>query len=346
MPIKTSYIDEIKLFKERATLVWFLVLLVALGFAPIVGRLIAGDYIVSLLNMVLITSVAAMGLNILTGWTGLISMGHAAFLAIGAYSSALLTGNLSIPFLLALPLSGLIAAVIGFAVGLPALRIKGIYLAIATLAFAAIVDQIILNWDSLTNGADGLVVPKPVIFGFAFSTELRFYYLAALVVIGLTFMAVNLRRTRIGRGFIAVRESDLAAEVMGINLAKYKPLAFTICAFYAGIAGSLYAHHISYIGTEDFTFFLSIEYLVIILIGGIGSIFGSILGAAFMTLFPEIIKMGSDALRPHFPGVASAFPSIRVLIFAATMIFFIIFEPLGLNGYWLKIKRYFSTWPF
>ena len=282
MPIKTSYIDEIKLFKERSTLAWFVVLLVILGFVPIVSRLLWGNYVIYLLNMTLIASVAAIGLNILTGWTGLISIGHAAFLAIGAYSSALLTKNLSMPFLLALPLSGIIAAAIGFAVGLPALRIKGIYLAIATLAFAVIVDHVILHWDSLTNGAEGLTVSKPVIFGFAFSTEIRFYYLATLVVIGLTFVAVNLRRSRIGRGLIAVRESDLAAEVMGINLAKYKTLSFAICAFYAGIAGSLYAHHISYIGTEDFTFFLSIEYLVIILVGGIGSIFGSILGAAFV----------------------------------------------------------------
>lgn len=346
MSLKTSYTDEIKLFESSAALAWFFALLIFLLLAPFLGNLIGGNYIVYLLNAVSITSIAAIGLNILTGWTGLISIGHAAFLAIGAYSSALLTRNLSLPFFLALPLSGVITAAIGFAVGLPALRVKGIYLAIATLAFSVIVDHIILHWNSLTNGADGLAVSKPVVFGFAFSTETRFYYLSVLVVLGLTFVALNLRRCGIGRAFVAVRESDLAAEVMGINLARYKTLAFAVCAFYAGIAGSLYAHHIAYIGPDHFTLFLSIEYLVIILVGGLGSILGSILGATFVTLFPEVIRMGSDILRQRFPGAVSLFPDLRILIFAAAMIFFIAFEPLGLNGYWLKVKRYFSTWPF
>jgi branched-chain amino acid transport system permease protein len=235
---------------------------------------------------------------------------------------------------------------IGLAVGLPALRVKGIYLAIATLGFSVIVEHTILHWDSLTNGSDGLAVSKPAIFGFAFSTETRFYYLAMLVILGLTFVAMNMRRCRIGRAFIAVRESDLAAEVMGVNLAKYKTLSFAVCAFYAGIAGSLYAHHIAYIGPDHFTLFLSIEYLVIILVGGVGSILGSILGTAFFTLFPEMIRIGSDILKQHFPSAVSALPDLRILIFVAMMIFFIIFEPQGLNGYWLKIKRYFSTWPF
>jgi branched-chain amino acid transport system permease protein len=221
---------------------------------------------------------------------------------------------------------------------------KGIYLALATLAAQFIVEHIIVNWEDLTGGANGLTVTRPAIGSLAIDTDAEFYYLAAGLAVLLTFGIANIMRSRIGRALLAVRDSDVAAQAMGVSLARYKTLSFGISAGYAGIAGSLIAYYFGYISPDFFTITHSVEYIVMILIGGLGSIRGSILGALFVTFLPEGIDLLEGAYAEILPGLAH--PDLRSFFLGLALILFIIFEPQGLAGWWQKIRRYWNTWPF
>jgi len=237
--------------------------------------------------MVLIYSIIAMSLNLLMGFGGQISIGHASFMAIGAYSSAIFTLKLGIPFWIALPAAGFFTALIGFGVGLPAVRLKGHFLAVATLGFGVAIPELTMKWDKLTGGFSGLFPEKPVLFGYIFKSDLSLYYLIAVVTLLCTWLMRNLINSRIGRAFVAIRESEVAAAAMGINVPLYKALMFSISAFFTGVAGSLYAHYIGFISPFDFNIGISLTLLAMVVVGGFASIPGSFIGALVLTLIPE-----------------------------------------------------------
>ncbi len=277
---------------------------------PLVTIALDRAYVVYLYNLVMVYVVVTLGLNILTGYTGQISIGHAGFMAIGAYASAIFTGRLGLPFLAAMPLSALAAALIGFGLGVPALRLHGHYLAIATLGFGVATSQLTAVWEGLTGGYQGMKVPVASILGLRFDTDLRFYYLALAISWALVAAAQNLLGTRPGRALMAVRDSEVAAQAMGISLARYKTASFAISAFYAGVAGSMYAHLVRFVSPFDFNLGISLTLLAAIVVGGLGSVPGSVLGAVFMTLLPHAFSRVKN-----LPLVLTGIALILVVLF-------------------------------
>lgn len=339
---KTSYQSDMAIFQTGWVKLWmglFFVLLLVFPF-------ITSSYFIYIINLSGIAIIAALGLNLLTGYTGQISLAHASFLAIGAYSSAILTSDAGLSFWIAMPLSGLIAAIIGLLIGIPALRLKGFYIAIVTLGFALIIEHIIVRWDSLTRGAEGMAVPPIKLGDFVFRTDRGYYFLILFMVIIAVLFAKNLVRTKVGRAFMAIRDRDISAKVIGVDLTKYKIIAFFISSFYAGIAGSLYAHYLAFIGLEHFTLMVSIEYIAMVIVGGMGSILGSIYGALFITLLPEGIRLLTDPLSISYPVLAVRFGDFKAAVYGLIIILFLIFEPDGFYGRWQTIKIYWKNWPF
>ncbi len=306
----------------------------------------ANNYLVSLANLVGIAVIGALGLNILTGFTGQISIGQGAFLGVGAYTAGFLTAKMGLSFWIALPVAGLVTALVGSVFGVPSLRLKGLYLAIATLAAQVIIEFTLIRWEHVTNGVHGLVVPSPVLFGISLNNDRRYYYLILTTAILFTIFTFNLFRTRTGRAFVAIRDRDLAAEVIGINLFLYKMKAFAISSFYVGVAGALWAHYLRIISPEQFTISISIQYLAMVIIGGLGSVMGSIYGAVFITLLPVVLREIAGATSGWIPNIEMIINGLREMIFGITIILFLIFEPDGLAKIWRNIKNYFKLWPF
>jgi branched-chain amino acid transport system permease protein len=275
-------------------------------------------YFVFLLSLILVNAIVAIGLNLLSGYTNQLSFGHAGFLAIGAYTAALLTIHApSMPVPATLLLAGALTAAVGVALGVPCLRLQGLYLAMATLAFGFVVTEVILNLDGLTRGADGLRVPVPRVGAWALRTDAARYYLTAAVAVALVAAAVNLARTRTGRAFLAIRESEIAAESSGVPVAAYKTIAFGVSAFYTGVAGGLFAFVIGYLSPDAFDVFLSVDFVVMIILGGLGSVPGSIVGAAVVTALHDSL---------------AAFQNYRPLIFGAILVACMLFMPGGITG--------------
>lgn len=339
---KRSYSEDEAIFETRFVRICVLGWIIAVFIFPF----FADTYLLDVANQIGVAIIGAIGLNILTGFTGQISIGHAAFLAIGAYTSAILTSKVGLSFWLSLPLAGFITALIGMIFGIPSLRLKGLYLAMATFAAHFITEFTINHWESLTNGTAGILVPPPTIGTFSFDTDQRMYFIIFITVMLLTFCARNLFRTKVGRAFIAIRDRDISAAVMGVNLFKYKLLAFAISSFYAGIAGALLAHHRKIITPENFPIWEAIRYLAMIIIGGLGSILGSIYGAIFMILLDEILRNITTALSGVFPHIVGLLASLREGVFGMTIILFLIFEPDGLAARWHTIRNYWKLWPF
>jgi branched-chain amino acid transport system permease protein len=301
--------------------------------------LVGDPYLMYLINLSCIATVAALGLNLLTGFTGQISLGHAAFFAIGAYCTAILSSKLQLPFWICLPASGLVSALAGLLVGIPCLRLKGLYLAMATMSFGVVVEYVVITWEDVTQGVRGIGVATLDLFGYPLDSTNKLYYFLIVITALAIIAATNLVRTRVGRAFIAIRDRDIAAEVMGVNLTKYKVLAFGIGSFYAGVAGGLYGYVMEYIHPEHFTFLLSVQYLAMIIIGGLGSILGSIFGAIFITIIPEFIKGFAQFLTLLFPIVRDKYDDAwNIASFGLLIMVFLIFEPKGLFGIWIRIR--------
>ena len=339
---KTSYKEDMVLFQTFFSKFWLIAFLIFLCVIPH----FLDNYVLYVCNMIGIAIIGALGLNILTGFTGQISLGHGAFLGIGAYASAYLVMDLGIPFFIAMPCAGLITAMFGMVFGSPSLRLKGLYLAIATLAAQFIIEYLMVHVEPVTNGVLGKMVDFPSIMGFTFDTDLKYFYLIGTVAILATIMSKNIVRTRSGRAFIAIRDQYISAEVMGVNLFKYKLLAFAFSSFLAGIAGSLWAHYVTIITPEHFTIGVSIEYLAMIIIGGMGSIIGSIFGAVFMVLLPEVLRGLSGTLSGEFPMIVNIFAAIKEGVFGLIIIIFLVYEPDGMAHRWQMIKAYWKLWPF
>lgn len=338
---KVSYKADMALFQNLWVKYWLVIFIVIMILAPFyVSR-----YQLSILNEIGIAVIGALGLNLLTGYTGQISIGHGAFVGIGAYTTALLTSKLGLPFLISLPLSGLMAAMLGMIVGIPSLRLKGLYLALGTLAFGFIVEYILYHWN-LTQGDMGMAVPKISFGGFTIRTERQFYFLIMAAAAIAAIFAKNIARTKIGRCFVAIRDRDIAAEAMGIPLAKYKVMAFAISAFYAGVAGCLMAHYQKWIVPGSFDLSLSIAYIAMIIMGGLGTILGSILGAILITGIPHGIIYLTDVFKESYPALSGLIVDFKLGIFGLIIVLTLLFEPRGLFGIYQRIKVYWKTWPF
>lgn len=338
---RTSYQADMAVFDSNLSRwllgAFFVALLAVPGFAS--------SYWLDVANRIGIAVIAAMGLNVLTGFTGQISLGNAAFLAVGAYTTAWLAGK-GVPFFVAMYVSGIVSALIGMVFGIPSLRLKGLYLAIATLAAHFIIEFAITHWDSVTGGVNGTSVPSAQIGSYAFDTDQRLYYVILAAAVFHLWFAKNLFRTRMGKAFIAVRDHDISAEVMGVNVLKHKLYAFGVSSFFVGVAGSLLAYQTKIISPENFPLSVAIDQLGMIIIGGLGSVLGSILGAAFITLLPEVLRLASSALAGQLPGMVQIFAALKLGVFGLTIVLFLIFEPDGMAARWHRIKAYWTLYPF
>src|SRR5512137_2414706 len=334
---KTSYEQDIGLARHEGHRFWYSVLAGLLVAAP----WLLPEYWLAQLTFVLIYAIVGLGLMLLAGFTGLFSIGHAAFLGVGAYTQAVLT-NAGLPFPLALACAAALSAAVGVVVGLPALRVKGIYLGIATLSFGFIVEEVLARWESVTGGNAGIHIKAPDIFGWVVSTGEQFYFLCLVITLAATLGILNLLRSPTGRAFVAIRDSEISAQSMGIHLAYYKTLSFALSAALAGIAGALYAHNLQFISPDQFNILQSIDLLLMVVIGGLGSVHGVFLGAIFLITMPQLIAMGKD----YLPESVGQSPGLQAVVYGAVLVAFVMFEPHGLYGRWLKVRTYLQIFPF
>ena len=334
---KTDYGQDIKLAQHGGHVFWYGALMLLLIAAP----WLVAEYWLAQLTFVLIYAVAGLGLMLLAGFTGLFSLGHAAFLGVGAYTQAVLT-NAGLPFPLALACAAGLSAAVGLVVGLPALRVKGIYLGIATLSFGFIVEEVLARWESVTGGNAGIHIKKPDIFGWTLNSGEGFYFLCLLITVLATLGILNLLRSPTGRAFVAIRDSEISAQSMGIHLARYKTLSFALSAALAGIAGALYAHKLQFISPDQFNILQSIDLLLMIVIGGVGSVHGAFLGAIFLITMPQAIAIVKD----YLPAAIGQAPGLQGVVYGVVLVSFVLFEPMGLYGRWLKIRTYLQLFPF
>ena len=358
---KTDYEDDIKLFPHGGYIVTYGVLLAFLAVAPFV----LSSYLVSQLVFVFIYATVGVGLMILTGFTGQASLGHAAFLAIGAYTAAYLQ-QYNVPFPVYFLVAGVLTGVVGAMVGFPALRLQGIYLVIATISFAFIIEEILARWESVTHGNEGMRVKALQFLGTAVSRDSPSFYFLCLAVLVLTIVGtLNLLRSPTGRAFVAIRDSETADRSMGVNVSLYKVKSFAISTAITGFAGVLFAHKLSFISPEMFTLQLSIEFIIVILIGGAFSPHGAVLGAIFIVMIDLFLTYLKDDVPGMIAGVAATFGAgaemaakikanvaafasangLKGAIYGVIIVLFVLFEPLGLYGRWLKIKLFFQLFP-
>lgn len=342
---KESYHKELAIFETDFGRLWMVVGLVVLfGVIPFASS----PYILYILNTIGIFIIAAIGLNLLIGYTGQISLGHGAFFGVGAYAAAILATKAHFPIWLDIVCAGLVASAVGIIFGLPSARLKHLYLLIATLAGQFILEYVFVTWKSLTGGAEGIILREAKFFGINLRDDRTFYFIIFGFAVLMAWLAVNLVRTRFGRAFIAIRDNDRAAEGMGIPVFPYKLLAFAISSFYAGVAGALYAYYMRSITPEPFNLWLSIEFIAMIIIGGLGSIPGAVFGTVFIVALNELLSHITTILMNMgvSVGVAITIAPLREFVFGLTIVLFIIFEPKGLAEVWRIIRSSFRLWPF
>jgi len=339
---RQTYDEDMAIFETafaRRLLVLFLAALAALPF-------FADGFWLDVMNRIFIAVIAATGLNILTGFTGQISLGNAAFLAVGAYTTSFLAGRAGLPFPVVIPLAGLTTAMVGMVFGVPSLRLKGLYLAVATLAAHFVIEFTITHWASVTGGVNGISIPAAKLGPLVLDDDRKLYGLVLALTAGLLFCAKNLFRTKVGKAFVAIRDQDISAEVMGVHVFKYKLLSFGVSSFYVGVAGALVGYQARIISPENFPITLAIDQLGMIIIGGMGSILGSIFGAVFITLLPEILRLAVGPLSATFPQLTTLFASLKMGVFGLAIVLFLIFEPDGMAARWHTIKNYWKLYPF
>jgi len=335
-----NYGQDMAILRTKAQWVILLIFLAFLFTCP----LYFSDRILTILTIIGITVISVHGLQILTGYCGQISIGHVAFMAVGGYTSAVLCAKLGLSFWAALPCAALMAGMVGLIFGLPSLRVKGFYLIMATIAAHFIIIWFILQLRNVTGGADGLAVPRPEIGSFVFKSKSSWFYLVMIIACLATFLAKNIVRTRAGRAFIAIRDNDLAAEVMGVNLWAYKLLAFFIGCVFAGVAGSLLVHYFAFASPTQFPFMDSVWYLGMLIVGGMGSTAGAIFGAVSLKLLDELVTIVGPILSAAVAPQAAA--SLALIMRGLVIIIFLIFEPRGLAHRWQMVKAYYRLWPF
>jgi branched-chain amino acid transport system permease protein len=355
---KTTYAQDLGIFRDGVQRKWYLALLLGLLVLP----LLIPSYLVDV-SLVFIYGLCGLSLMVLAGYTGLVSLGHAAFLGIGAYTHVYVVHDLGMPWVVGVALACVVTAGVGVLVGLPALRMTGVYLSIATLAFALIIQEALTRWERVTGGLRGKAVDKPVIFGVSMGGDAAFYFLCLAFLIGGLWLTGNLLRAPTGRAWVAIRDSEIAAQSMGVNLAVYKTSAFAYSAALMGVAGALFAHKIGFLAPDIFTVLLSIQFLLMVVVGGLGSLHGALFGAVFVALLPVAISQARDSIPAWVSVLAAPFgkdagsaaflavdqfvkkPGLEPGLFGLILVLFILFEPLGIYGRWRKIQLYFSTFP-
>lgn len=325
MELKESHARDLRIIGNLQGGLLFILLIVGLAAFPYFSP----GWFTYLASLVGVYSVAAIGLNLLVGFTGQVSLGHAAFFGLGAYATALLARE-GVAFPAALVAAALVAALAGVVIGLPTLRLTGPYLAIATMGFGIAVQQGLMHWEAVTGGHMGLSVPRAQVADWAVRGDVMTFHMVAIVALLMGLAAVNLVRSNVGRAWAAIRDSDLAAEVVGVDLRMYRTMAFAISAGYAGVAGGLFAYLVRFVNPETFSLIESVNLLAMVVIGGLASVPGSILGAGVIVLLPHFLAGLRDAPQ---------------VVFGIIIIAIMVFEPRGLFGRWLKIKRYLKTWP-
>jgi len=345
---KTGYRRDTTIFPTPVTRGFAIAAVVLLCLAPlkIGGVELLSKYQMNLLIQIGYYGIAALGINILVGFTGQISLGHAAFFGFGAFASAWLNNSFGVPVFWAIPLAGVLTTLVGLLFGIPAARIKGLYLAIATFAAQFILEDFFSRANWFTGGSAGTLAQPFSLFGHEISGDHGYFYVVLAYLVVLYLLGTNLMRSRDGRAFVAVRDHYLSAEVMGINLTHYRVLSFGVSAFYAGIGGALFGHYLGYVSAESFTILLSIQFLGMIIIGGLGSVMGTLLGTAFMVLLPEGIGMMSKSVGGAFPALVEGLAFVKEGAIGLVIVLFLIFEPDGLAHRWKMIKAYWKLYPF
>lgn len=350
MDRKRDYYEDVAVFSSGWEVFWFASLLIGLAALPF---LVKTNYYVYMANYMAIHVLVALGLNLLTGYTGQISLGHAGFFAVGAYGTVALMAKAGVPFVLALPAAGFAAALLGFLLGLPALRLEGPYLSIATLGFGITVTKIIGKLE-IFGGRQGMHAPELVIGPWNLSTDRQLYFLIISITVVAALAARNIMKTRVGRAFRAVREAEVAAGAIGVDVSRVKTMAFAVSAFYTGIAGGLFAFVLRFIEPELFNLMMSILFLAMVVVGGLGSILGSVAGAILISWLN--LTLGNILELPYFGDwlkeLSRSFFSItgvsniQFIVYGSIMVGIMVFEPLGIYGFWLRTKKYWKTWPF
>ena len=355
---KTAYEQDLGLFRDAVQRNWYVALLAGLILLPRLVPAYLDD-----LSLVFIYGLCGLSLMVLAGYTGLVSLGHAAFLGVGAYAHVYFTQTLGLPWVVSVALAAVLTAAVGILVGLPALRMTGVYLTIATLAFALILQEVFARWEHVTGGLRGRAVDKPVIFGVKMGGDVAFYFLCLAFLAGAIWLTSNLLRSPTGRAWVAIRDSEIAAQSMGVNLAVFKTMAFAYSAALMGVAGALFAHKIGFMAPDIFSVLLSIQLLLMVVVGGLGSLHGALFGAVFVALLPVAISQARDTVPAALGQLAGVLgkgagdatfvaadrfvkqPGLEPGIFGLILVLFILFEPLGIYGRWRKIQLYFSTFP-
>jgi branched-chain amino acid transport system permease protein len=339
---KERYSELIVLTDSAAVKAWTVALVLALVAAP----LLLGSYALSHMTVILFTLVGVLGLMILTGFTGLISLGHAGFLILGAYAYAIAVTRFGLPAEIGLVLAAIVPALFGLIVGVPSLRLHGLYLAITTLAFSYIVNAMILAGGKFTGAGRGITLIRPVILGFDLSSDRAFYWFC-LAMCGLAILVtLNLRRSYIGRALVAIRDNDIAARTMGINLVRFKLLAFLISAALTGVGGAIMGIYLGIVSVEGFPFLLSIEALAIIIVGGLGSVLGAVFGTIFIVSMPELFSGLMSMLGGGLNDLmTTSAHEIRSVLYGLAIIAFLRFDPRGLRGIWHDVRHAWVFWP-
>jgi branched-chain amino acid transport system permease protein len=358
---KTNYDQDIRLFQHSGQVWTYLALLAVLIAAPF----LLSSYVMSQLVFVMIYAIVGVSLMILVGYTGQASLGHAAFLAVGAYTAGYLQ-SLGVPFWGYFAAAGVLTGLVGVLVGFPALRLHGIYLLIATISFSFIVEEILARWEHVTNGNEGMKIKAIQMFGGEVGRNSDYFYYLCLGILAISILlTLNLMRSPTGRAFIAVRDSETAARSMGVDVAATKVRAFGLSAALTGLAGVLYAHKLSFISPEMFTLALSIEFIMVIIIGGALGLHGAVLGSIFIVMIDPLLTWLKDDVPGFVSGAAGLFGAgavfakriedataaftstagLKGLIYGLIIMLFILFEPYGIYGRWLKIKLFFQMFP-
>ena len=339
---RTRYASDMTIFATPVTRYVVLLFILALLCVP----MFANPYLLNLMIQIGYYGIAALGLNLVVGFTGQISLGHAAFFGFGAFASAWLNNSIGVPVFFSIPAAGFLTMLVGILVGIPAGRIKGLYLAIATLASQFILEDFFARADWFTGGSSGAMAETITLFGFAFDTDKSYFYIVLFYVLVMYTLTSNLIRSRDGRALVAVRDHYLSAEIMGINLSWYRVMSFGLSALYAGIGGALFGHYLGFVSVEGFTIILSIQFLAMIIIGGLGSIFGTMLGTSFMVLLPEFMEWSVHLFSDSMPDLVHSLAYVKEMAIGLAIVLFLIFEPDGLAHRWRRIKAYWKLYPF
>ncbi|WP_461536239.1 branched-chain amino acid ABC transporter permease [Spongorhabdus nitratireducens] len=343
---RTTYKADTQIFETSTIRGVTIASIIALCFAP----LVLDAYYLTLFIQISYLAIAALGLNILVGFTGQISLGHGAFFGFGAFASAWFTNTFAVPVWISIPLAGCFTMAVGMLFGLPAARIKGLYLAIATLAAQFIIEDFFARAEWFSGGAYGAAAESVSLFGHTFDSDESFFYVALFSLVFMYIWGSNLMRSRDGRAFVAVRDHYLSAEIMGINLTWYRLLSFGVSSFYAGIGGALYGHYLGFVSAEGFTLMMSVQFLAMIIIGGLGSVQGALLGTIFIVLLPEVLEglvgmiAGSGLVEQG--SLMESLSYFKEMAIGLVIILFLIFEPDGLAHRWKQIKAYWKYYPF